>query len=176
MAPNPLDLDLRTRLDQAAGHLGAGFEAPTTAAVPEFEITTLAEFPEHGLVAGDDMTASLVVPIEGPHCATAVLSLEPEAALQWIERASGACPAAPLDRFRELARLAIEILLDAVLGESPLLGAGTLEEADLPSILHATHAPPHTALLSARVVWADESDAWGGVFYLLAEPKQLSAA
>ncbi|MAE96937.1 MAG: hypothetical protein CL910_19995 [Deltaproteobacteria bacterium] len=176
LAPNPTEADLRTRLDRAAARLAAGFPAPTAATVPELEIGTLAEFPERGLIAGDDMTASLVVPIEGRHCAAAVLSLEPEAALLWIQRSSEGAQGDPLARFREIARAAIETLMGAVFEEPVRLGAGMLHEADIPSILHGTHAPADTALLSARLVWADESAAWGGVFYLLAEPKQLAAA
>ncbi len=166
--------DLRASLERAAAACAELFRQPTLGGLGRVRSCRLAAFPDEGLVPGDDMTASLVLPVAGPFPATAVLSFEPEAALRLIRSASGPSEAEPLARFTSLGRAMMERILGEFGSDPASLGSVHLEEGAVVSTLLATHAPPDTALLCAELVLADEDAAAGGVLYLLGDAKGLA--
>lgn len=175
MLQPPLSSDLHAALERGAAACAGLFSTPTLGGLGRVRSCRLAEFPDAGLVPGDDMTASLVLSVVAPTAATVVLSFEPEAALQLIRSASDPGSGEPLGRFTALGQAITERILAELLGELPTLGLVRLEEdAVVPTVL-GTHAPPDTALLCAELVLADEESAVGGVFYLLIDGKHLES-
>ncbi len=174
-ADRPLE-DLRSLLQRAASGLPALFSTPVLADLPELRLCALADFPEQALVPGDDMTACVTTHLrgEGPG-ATAILSFEPEAAFELLAVAGASAESDPLVRFCELGVAIIHTLVHDALGGHSQPSPPVLVEDTVAGTLLRTHAPADTALLSVRVVIADEQAARGGVLYLLLDPKSLAA-
>ena len=170
----PLE-DLRARLQAGAAGFAPLFDRPVLADVPELRLCTLVEFPEQALIPGEDMTACVTTQLfgTGPG-ATAILSFEPEAALELLAASGPSEGADPLVRFCELGAAMIHALSQVMLGEAATPSPPALIEDTVAGTLLRTHAPADTALLSARIVVADEETAWGGVLYLLLDPKSLA--
>ena len=161
--------DLRILLHAAAQGLAPLFSRPVLGAVPELAVCALADLPEAGLLPGDDMTASVAASLDG---AAALLSFEPADAQGLLAAAGGEGAADPLGRFTRLGASIIEGLAPAVLGAPVEAAAPRLVEDSVAAALLQTHAPADTLLVSARLVVADETHAWGGVLYLLMDAKR----
>lgn len=174
MPQPPISPDLHAALERGAAACAGLFDTPTLGGLGRVRMCRLAGFPDEGLVPGDDMTASLVLPVHAPTPATAVLSFEPEAAFHLIRSAAGDPQGEPLERFTALGQAMAERILAELFGEPARTGPIRLEENGVVPTVLGTHAPRETALLCAELVLADEDSAVGGVFYLLTDRKEPS--
>lgn len=175
LPPTPSYGDLQAALAAGASSISGLFEQPLLAQVIDVCQCDLARFPEDGWVAGDDMTANVLVPLTWKGIPlTAAVSFEPDAAFALLRRAArGERP--PLERYRSLGADLVRCLLSPWLEEAEIrLDEASLVEDSAAAALLGTHAPGDTMLVCARVVLADEDAAFGGVFYLLSDPKPLA--
>lgn len=137
----------------------------------------LADFPSGALVhANGELTASVVTALGGSVGGTAVLAVDPEDALAWVN-ATG--PAEDLlARFLELGRSTIHGALTALAegrGIAVELTAPNLQEDSVIPILLGTHAPSDTVILTAGFQLVVGACNIGATLYLLVEPKVLAA-
>jgi len=168
-------LALETGMGPAVPELVSG---PATAVVHRVAACRLADFPQGAVPIADDMLASLVIPLGGRHAATAVLSLEPETALellQWREEDRGPGEGPVLDRFIAAGSLLARHMLTGWPGESADPGAARMEEDSLTGTLLRTHAPGETVLVSAAWQLAGPVRSCGGSLVLLLDAKALSS-
>ncbi len=171
----PAPGDLLAALAAGAASIPGLFEGPLLAQVVDVCQCDLAAFPEAGSVAGDDMTANVLVPLTWKGLPlTAAVSFEPEAAFGLLRRAArGERP--PLERYRALGADLVRCLLHTWLEDAEVrTEAASLVEDSAAAALLGTHAPGDTTVVCARIALADEDAAFGGVFYLLSDPKPLA--
>jgi hypothetical protein len=159
-----------------AGELAAD-AAPRLLTAPRIAQTPLGRYPDGAILPGHDMLASVVLPAGA--AATAVVSFEPEDALELLGALGAHSESDPLARYcGAVARVGAAILA-AWLPGSPEGGVdvagGRLVEEGLVATLLATHAPPDAAVVSLELVVASEERAFGGAFTLLVDGKALAA-
>lgn len=151
--------------------------APRLLSAPRIEQTPLGRYPEGAILPGPDMLASVVLP--GGAAATAVVSFEPEDALELLGALGARAETDPLARYSEAVARVGAAVLAAWLPGRPAGGADVasrrLVEEGLVATLLATHAPPDTAVVSLELVVASEERAFGGAFTLLVDGKALAA-
>ena len=173
---NALRDQLENGLRTAVGEL-----LPTRAvatAVPRLAETPLCQYPEAAVVA-EDMQASIVAPLKvgrsagqvhAGGSASAILSLDPEAALTWLSWRgvpTGGGPDAVLARFREEGSL----LLLTLLGGAILPERATVREEGLVATVLGTHAPGSTRVASAALHVVGEDGDVPLILTLLSDPK-----
>jgi hypothetical protein len=159
-----------------AGELAAD-AAPRLLTAPRIAQTPLGRYPDGAILPGHDMLASVVLPAGA--AATAVVSFEPEDALELLGALGAHSESDPLARYcGAVARVGAAIRA-AWLPGSPEGGVDVagrrLVEEGLVATLLATHAPPDAAVVSLELVVASEERAFGGAFTLLVDGKALAA-
>lgn len=162
-----------------AGELSAE-AAPRLLSAPRIAQTPLGRYPDGAILPGPDMLASVVVPAGA--AATAIVSFEPEDALELLGAVGTGAGSDPLARYCEaIARIGEAVLASWLPASVEVAGAsanqdariGRLVEEGLVATLLATHAPPDAVVVSLELVVASEERAFGGAFTLLVDGKAL---
>lgn len=170
------------RARQARAHPERATPGALGLAVVELRSIALGEFPCGAPLPDGDTHAVVALPIEGRLSGTALLALEPHDALRWIR--SAAPGEDPLAAFVEIgARVLAEwtTALARAFGVHACPGRAGLREDSVVGVALATHAPPCTALLCARLSLAQGDDDVGeghslpAFLYLMVESKLIAA-
>lgn len=171
--------------DAVARGAAAGLSSVRAASAPPWAVAVgaaalgpLSEFPRCAVPCSDDMLASVVMRAGSAPAATAILALEPEAALELVRDALGRGPWPPdaaLEAVRAAGEAVLRGALEALLGAAAAFGRARLEEDALTATLLRTHAPPEAALLSVEVLVAGERTRLRAVLLVLADAKGLAA-
>ena len=173
---NALRDQLESGLRTAVGELLPSLTVAT--AVPRVAETPLCQYPEAAVVA-DDMQASVVAPlkvgrsagqVQAGGTASAILSLDPEAALTWLRWRGVSTDGGPdevLARFREEGSL----LLLTLLGGAILPERASVREEGLVATVLGTHAPGSTRVASASLHVVGEDGDVPLILTLLSDPK-----
>lgn len=165
--------------DGAAVDSGARRGSPGLAVV-DVRSLALGEFPGAAPLPEGDDHAVAVATVEGGVVGTALLALEPHDALRWVRVA--APDAEPLESFVWLGGCVLREWLAGLgraFGVAPRLGRVALREDPVVAVALATHAPPDTAIVCARISvgWGEDDVGEGrtlaACLYLLVEPKLL---
>ncbi len=175
-----LALKLTTpQLDSIRQHLEAGLRtrSPASDASPRVSaagLCLLADFPNGALVDSGDLAAGVVRRFGGTVGGTALLALDPEDALAWVQASPGS--EAPLERFLGLASAMVEGAISGwanAIGTEVDFGEPGLREDSVVGMLLATHAPSDTLILSARIELSPAGGDRVAHLYLMVEPKVL---
>jgi len=151
---------------------------PQQARAVRVAICSLGDFPDGAVFPDPELRASVLAPIGGAHSATAVVSLDPEGALEWIRWLAGGQAVQgeeALRRFCSGAGTLAHHALQGLGGGAVEVEAPSLHEAPLVQTLLGTHAPPDTAVLSAELALASEGGSLPLCFYVLMDAKILGA-
>jgi hypothetical protein len=176
------------QLDTLRAHITAGFDRATQllcrehaddtgVEVRECHCCSLANFPQGAVCSDDDLIAGVLVRFEGGIAGTALLAMDPQNALDWVQ-AAGARPD-PIATYLELGRLLLGEIsreLASQFSAEIELSSASLQENCVGAVLLQTHAPSDTAVISTRFDIAAGDSVLPGYVYVLMEPKPLGSA
>lgn len=180
----PSDPSLAFFCDAVARGAARGLSRVRGAEAPPWAVTagraargSLATFPARAVPCSDDMMASVVTRVGPGPATTAVLAMEPEAALVLVRDRLGEAPCRAEDALaavREVGAAVLRGVFEALV-EAPVLGPAMLEEDALTTTLIRTHAPPEATLLSAELLLAGEHAHLRAVLLVLVDPKGIAS-